>query len=62
MLFRSAVRMAQVLFGEAFVDAPGGTVFLDGIGELPAADQPKLLRALEHKAARVVAALAKLQG
>jgi two-component system, NtrC family, response regulator GlrR len=48
--FTGAVRSRE----GAFTAAAGGTIFLDEIGELPRALQPKLLRALSRRAVKPV--------
>jgi transcriptional regulator with GAF, ATPase, and Fis domain len=51
---RGAFTGAHIARAGAIESAEGGTVFLDEIGELPIAMQPKLLRALESRSVRRV--------
>src|ERR1043165_4857377 len=59
---RGAFTGATNSYAGAFERAHGGTVFLDEIGELPLAMQPKLLRVLERKEVRRVGGSKTLEG
>jgi DNA-binding NtrC family response regulator len=51
---RGAFRTAVAARTSPFVEADGGTIFLDELGELPLDVQPKLLRALAEKKVKAV--------
>jgi len=51
---RGAFTDAKAARNGLFVDASGGVIFLDEIGDLPASLQPKLLRALQERRVRPV--------
>ena len=51
---KGAYTDAKVARVGLFVEANGGTIFLDEIGDLPLAVQPKLLRALQERCVRPV--------
>jgi DNA-binding NtrC family response regulator len=57
---RGAFTDARVARPGLLVDANRGTIFLDEVGDMPLAIQPKLLRALEERRARPVGGTAEV--
>jgi two-component system response regulator HydG len=57
---RGAFTDAKVSRAGLFIEATGGVIFLDEIGDLPPALQPKLLRALQERKVRPVGGSAEL--